>query len=498
MAKLRYFYRIDQFNNPIPGTLEKYTKKPKTGKWGEITREDLDRKPCCVSEQLCTDFLVLTSLEEIPVSEYPTGVFNVNGDFLGTAANKQEYADLWNSDLANAAVGILSTTTDNFTFRISYLSVDCQPLDITLGAGEIVNFPLMNFNDDVVPSAPYGLFDGSEAFLGLADDGAEAAAIWNATPALFAIAAAVPVTGDDQSIDLVLKTADPLPEFRALRYWHIDATLATPSVYTGPNDFIRKANGTVVKANTGTLGNYTQFGLNASTYGVAGNIPLVDTGSVYYINTLTVGTNYIFHNEDSEWAWCDVFGRFANNGGNLPPAVRHLAIQSNPVNNTTANLRLSNFTNHATALSNVEAISYNGYSIQYDQTDMNLMPNLITWQLLSLNGQLIQLADLNLSAAVTPNLKWIGYRRNNSGVALTQNDAWWAALPELTKGIDFVGAQLEPAANVDGAFINLAISQAATVTEANARLTLQNQNALRTAASDAAVATLTARPYVIG
>lgn len=376
-------------------------------------------------------------------------------------------------------------------------AADAETRTIPLTVLETVEFPLLNFNDMLVPGLPFGLFREDEEFIGVAISMQDAADLWNNEPDLAAIATAYPIPGNESALILVLQGADPLPDIRAMRYWRVNVNSGTPNIYLSGSNLLQKGDGTFQKANTGTLGTYTGFGLNASSYGIGASIPLVDTTSPYYLVPASLGQNRIFHNEDGEWAWLDVFGSWSNNHDNLPPTVRFLGIQCFGQSNVARNLAVSNFTNYATAISNVEAISFNGAPVVYDSFIIPLMPNLKTWQMIDTAGTLRELADLGLSAAQTPNLEWIGYRRNNAGAALQINQAWFEALPQLKRGIDLYGAQLEPSANVDAGFNGLAISQAATVPVANARITLIGQNAARTSASDAAVAVLTGRPFAI-
>jgi hypothetical protein len=375
-----------------------------------------------------------------------------------------------------------------------------EAIPIAFDVAELVVFPLNNFEDNLVPGLPFGMFEGDETFMGNATTMQQAADLWNNNPAFAAIATAYPIPGNESALGLVLITADPLPDVRALRYWFVTAVSATNAlIYLSADTIVRLANGTQVRSEVaGTLGIYNDFGLNANTYGIAGDLPLVDITSPYYKVALSAGQNFVYHNEEGEWAWFHVFGNFSNNGGNLPPTVRFLACQSNPAFNDTNNLRLSNFTNKNTAIANVEALSYNGRNIQYVGADMALMPELKTWQMIQLSGPMIELADLNLSNAVTPNLTWIAYRRNNGGPLLAANPGFWTALPPLTQGIDMVGAQLEPSATVDDAFNGLAVSLASVTPVTGARLTLQSQNAARTSASDTAVTTLSGLGFSIG
>lgn len=440
----------------------------------------------------------MVNFADEPTGAYEVGVFNVDQEYVGTANDPDEFIALWNADPANAALGQLETTGNPFEFV--FIPLNGAPTPTIYGL-PYIEYPLLNFDDNPVPSAPYGLFRTNETLISIASGAADAVTAWNGETAFSDVAFAVPVTGSDVSIGLFLKNSDPVPDMKALRYWTLNALSGTPTVYLSGDTYVRRGNGVLVKSNTGTANVYTSFGMNANTYGTGGSIPLVDTTSPNFGVTLTTGTNYFFHNETGEWAWVDVFAVVGFNTGYLPPTVRHLAIQSFGQNGVANNLSLENFANFPAAVSNVEAISFNGTVINYEGAWINSMPNLETWQLITTGGSptnLKELATLNLSATSTPNLKWIGYRRNNTGAALAQNDSFWANLPAMTKGVDLVGAQLEPAANVDGAFNALGVSQAATVTEANARLTIQLQNANRTSASDAAVAILTARPYVIG
>lgn len=51
-------------------------------------------------------------------TDYPVGVFNVDGDFLGVANTQPQYLDLWNDDLANQAHGTLTAGDTPFSFRL--------------------------------------------------------------------------------------------------------------------------------------------------------------------------------------------------------------------------------------------------------------------------------------------------------------------------------------------------------------------------------------------
>jgi len=48
---------------------------------------------------------------------YPVGVFNLNGTFLGFAANQAQYVTVWNADPVNAAAGTISAGPTPLTFN---------------------------------------------------------------------------------------------------------------------------------------------------------------------------------------------------------------------------------------------------------------------------------------------------------------------------------------------------------------------------------------------
>lgn len=467
----------------------------------------LERRLCCISSEIdCIDFLPVVDLVGAPATTYPLGVYDVEENFLGIANNKLEYATIWNSDETNQAVGTLSSTSQDFVFRIIYTPTACDSQDYRLFGNEVVNFPLNNFEDTLVPSAPYGLFDVDETFIGFADSGEEAAALWNSVPAYFAIATAVAVEGDDTSINLVIKTGDPLPDVRALRYWQIDAVSGTPTLYLSTDTFVRRANGVMVKSDVdGTLGavGASSFGTSTVSLGTTA-IDLVDPGDAFYKVTLTAGTNTIFHSEVGAWVWCDVFGNFANNTGYIPPTVKYMAIQSNPANNITNNLSVSNFTNaNDGALENVVTVEFNGHSIPNTpaNTMVDHMPNLEHFLIIEISNVntpgTITLASFGINAANHPNLKFLGLRRNNGVsrlISITQADV--EALPVVTKGFDGRGMRFVDSASLDTFLIALDTVLTGSTPVAGATI-LTDQNPLRTSASDTAFTNIEAGGYNI-
>lgn len=444
------------------------------------------------------EVIEMVNFADEPTGDYPVGVFNIEQTLLGTAHNEDEFIALWNADSENASVGQLSITDNPFEFVFTPLNDAVSPAIYGL---PYIEYPLLNFDNNVVPSAPYGLFSADESLLSVANNELDAVTTWNNESDFNDVAIAVPILGSDTSIGLFLKNSDPVPDMKALRYWTIDVLTGTPTLYLSPDTYVKRGDNVLVKSDTGTANVYNSFGMNANSYGIGGSIPLVDTNSDNFGVALAVGTNYIFHNETGEWAWCDVFGYFGHNEGNIPPTTKFLAIQSFPGDAVGYNMALSNFYNYKTALQNVTALSFNSVRLIYDGDWINYMPSIETFQLFGTGtGFLenkIEFADFNLSSATVPNLKWFAYRRNNSGIKIQSNSEFWQNLPPLTKGVDLYGAGLDGDAEVDDVFINLAISQAATVTEANARLTISTQNGTRTSASDAAVAVLEARPYSV-
>lgn len=442
---------------------------------------------CCVGEFE----LLMRTFTGNTTTDYDAGVFDVEGNFLGIATTQQELLDLWNAVPANAALGVLQAGSTPTTFIINSAT---PPDDIRALA--FVQFPLLNFNDDPVPGFPVGLFLPDQTFVSNASTMAAVATQWNLNATLTVAGDIIAIdTGDVANLGLLLNDeAVVIPDARTQRFWFINVTSGTPSVYLSGVNRVRKANGTVGLASViGTLGvvGATSFGTNTTSLGNGGTIDLVDATSVFYKVVLSVGTNYFYHNEDGEWAWMDVFALVSNNGGNLPPTVRFLAIQSFGTNNTTANLSVNNFTNVATALNNVETAEYNGLAIDHlpANTRVDLMPNLKHFLIFETGGAAVTwtFASFGFSLATHPDLLFIGIRRNNSVarlVSFTGPDI--TGLSQLTKGFDLQGGRLIDSAAVDAYLIAMGTLLAASVAVATAKITL-TQNPLRTVASDAAV-----------
>lgn len=459
----------------------------------ELTVEEVTDlfNSCCVGDS--PELLMLTPIAGEEVDAYPVGVYAMNGNFLGIANNQDEFLDLWNADVYNQTFGVLEPGATPETFIIH----GAVPVDGVL-ARPFVQFPLLNFLDDAIAGFPVGFFNEDQSFITLANDLQTLIDQWPVTTGLNMgnkiFAADI---GEPFAIGLFLD--DPtvvVPEARVQRYWNITAT-GTPIIYVSGANRVRKANGTTGLASAiGVLGvaDATSFGTNATSLGAGSTVSLVDATSPFYKVTLSAGVNYVFHNEDGEWAWCDVFGAFSNNGGNLPPTVRHLAIQSFGTNNTTANLSVNNFDNVDVALNNVETAEYNGtvINIAPANTRLDLMPNLKHFLIIETGapGGTYLFSTFGLTAATHPDLLFIGIRRNNSGgrlVTFTGPDV--AALPQITKGFDGLGMRFADAAAVDAFLIAMDTKLAASVPAATAKINL-GQNPVRTSASDAAVTAL--------
>ncbi|GGA92009.1 hypothetical protein GCM10011511_14260 [Puia dinghuensis] len=62
---------------------------------------------------------------------YPVGVFNVNGKLLGNAANPQNFANVWNSDTADARIGTLAPGGDSLHFNMTLNTGQVLPASVT-------------------------------------------------------------------------------------------------------------------------------------------------------------------------------------------------------------------------------------------------------------------------------------------------------------------------------------------------------------------------------
>jgi hypothetical protein len=85
----------------------------------------------------CTAIInVQVNLDE--PSSYPVRVYNVYEQLIGTANNKQQILDLWNSDGADQAIGRLSGYYGPFTFLLEY---ECgKEIPDYIGQGGFIEF----------------------------------------------------------------------------------------------------------------------------------------------------------------------------------------------------------------------------------------------------------------------------------------------------------------------------------------------------------------------
>ena len=60
----------------------------------------------------------MRDLDENEVTSFPVNVYNINEEFIGEAATKQEYIDVWNSDPDNQVMGILGNHIGPFLFML--------------------------------------------------------------------------------------------------------------------------------------------------------------------------------------------------------------------------------------------------------------------------------------------------------------------------------------------------------------------------------------------
>lgn len=443
---------------------------------------------CCASDIV----LPMETFTGEDTTTYPVGVWSVTGSFLGVANSQQEVLDLWNADPDNQARGTLVAGETSILFVLHTAN---SPGSIR--ALPYVEYPLTNFSDDPVPSTPYGLFATDETFLGLAGSGAAAASIWNANAPFNTEIIAEPIAGNDLALALFLNNpAAVVPDMKALRYWFITANNGTSVVYLSPGTIVRRANGTQINSEDGVLGavGATSFGTSTVSLGHPAN-DLVDPLSPFYKITMSAGQNFFFHNEDGEWAWMDVFANVVSNGGNLPPTIRFLAMQANLVNNTTGSLSPMNFTNHLTALANVETIEFNGQVINPANTNtgVHLMPNLKVFFYIEVGspGSTYNLSTFDL---LSKTLDFVCIRRNNNVSRIFALDVA-ASFAPLTKGADFQGAMLPNSAATDQLLMDLELS--ITNTPAAGATINTTQNPLRTSASDSAHANIEAFGYNI-
>ena len=71
--------------------------------------------------------LPLKTVDNIDINSYPVDVLNVDEVNLGEAASPSAYVALWNSNVANQAVGILTVGTGAYCFNLSYIKDAAYP-----------------------------------------------------------------------------------------------------------------------------------------------------------------------------------------------------------------------------------------------------------------------------------------------------------------------------------------------------------------------------------
>lgn len=74
--------------------------------------QDYFNNLCCPPE------IGLRNMLGTSISEYPVGVFNINGDYIGIANTQTEYITLWNGDIDNQTEGILEEGSTISTFKL--------------------------------------------------------------------------------------------------------------------------------------------------------------------------------------------------------------------------------------------------------------------------------------------------------------------------------------------------------------------------------------------
>jgi len=76
-------------------------------------------------------YLPLRRLDGSMISGFPVTVYNVNEVAIGTANNKEQYLNIWNADLANRAVGVLTGLIGPFSFTL--ITKSSSPPDFVIG-----------------------------------------------------------------------------------------------------------------------------------------------------------------------------------------------------------------------------------------------------------------------------------------------------------------------------------------------------------------------------
>jgi hypothetical protein len=110
----RFYIKLDSHNKPIHGTLT--NRRPITGNYADITL-------AYVSQSCCSTHVEkqLVNFNSVNITEYPVGVFNYVGDYLGDANTQQEYISIWNADPVNNEKALLSIGSNDFLFDVLLL-----------------------------------------------------------------------------------------------------------------------------------------------------------------------------------------------------------------------------------------------------------------------------------------------------------------------------------------------------------------------------------------
>ena len=83
--------------------------------------------------------VLLKSTDDHNVSQYPVSLFNVIGQAIGVAKNKDEVIEMWNGDNSNKEIGILFGGENPYSFKIK--------LNPEMNLEVIVGNPLAELND---------------------------------------------------------------------------------------------------------------------------------------------------------------------------------------------------------------------------------------------------------------------------------------------------------------------------------------------------------------
>lgn len=78
---------------------------------------DYMRDICVCDPGTCT--VSIRDLLGEETTSFPVNVYNVNEEFIDLATTKSRFRDIWNSDAANQAVGILGNGEGPFSFSLA-------------------------------------------------------------------------------------------------------------------------------------------------------------------------------------------------------------------------------------------------------------------------------------------------------------------------------------------------------------------------------------------